>query len=893
MATKQKAFTKRPGTLLTIPYFPVADTRQWEGQHTAAVQDAFRVYGDRIEELTVFGTNADRPDPKGTATFYFEVDNGRLYFDGLQDDGLTAEWFWLGAEPEVMPQMLAFAGLDGETGFSNTNTDSELISDAATRSISLEPTDVSYVVWVKGVKYTITESMTIFLDDVDGRHCVVIDATGTMVDLGDASFLDIIRDNAYVCEVYVGDSEIKWVADERHGLMPWRVHYQQHIDGGTVHVSGLGLQNFSAGENGSQDSHAEFTGAEGVILDEDLQLTISTNIEFPVFYRSGAAGDWKVNNVFDVPIIHGAGDVAQWNEYTGATWQLSDVDNADFFLVHIFATTIRYADDNICNGYIAILGQAEYNTIGQARDGAVEELSGLITAGLPMAEFVPVGTVIYQYRNTYSNLYHCRVVSDDDGNDYVSWLNQSLTPSTPPIAHPNTSNRDAASQHPASSIDSDVSSFDNILSSSETTVQLALDVLDDHAHDDRYYTETEVDNLLTGYATSGHTHDDRYYTETEIDNLLAGYSVTSHTHTEVDVTDLDKYTQAEVDNLLSGKADSSHTHTESDITDLDKYTQAEVNSLLGAYLKKDGSVALTAPWSAGQAITSTGFIAASGDVEVSGPLGAFKDSVLGDMLKYNNLTGVEVGNSGAELFLISNAYVASPNPLLVGTVNEYSTGNGVTIDGVLLKDGETILDNSNYIKGLNSSSGVKKLLGINGSDEVILGDTDVSMQLKAYTDAGMYIYGDSFHRFEREMQTGGTLTANQASMVLAMTTDGSTTMGDGGGPDFLFECENAAGSAKYLGRIGGLWYNSAAGSETGYLQFRIRGTSGDNFAGTNGMHIIPGVHVILAADSAAPADADLWNESLSFYFDAGTNKIKVKHKSSGGTVRTGDVATVS
>lgn len=42
-----------------------------------------------------------------------------------------------------------------------------------------------------------------------------------------------------------------------------------------------------------------------------------------------------------------------------------------------------------------------------------------------------------------------------------------------------------------------------------------------HDHNDVYYTETEVDTLLTGKSDTGHTHDDRYYTETEVDNLLS------------------------------------------------------------------------------------------------------------------------------------------------------------------------------------------------------------------------------------------------------------------------------------------------------------------------------------------------------------------------------------
>jgi hypothetical protein len=41
-----------------------------------------------------------------------------------------------------------------------------------------------------------------------------------------------------------------------------------------------------------------------------------------------------------------------------------------------------------------------------------------------------------------------------------------------------------------------------------------------HTHDDRYYTETEIDTALAGKSDVGHAHDDRYYTESEVDTLL-------------------------------------------------------------------------------------------------------------------------------------------------------------------------------------------------------------------------------------------------------------------------------------------------------------------------------------------------------------------------------------
>ena len=80
-----------------------------------------------------------------------------------------------------------------------------------------------------------------------------------------------------------------------------------------------------------------------------------------------------------------------------------------------------------------------------------------------------------------------------------------------------------------------------------TTQQITLPSLgsyapSSHTHDNRYYTESEVNNLLAGkqaagsYAPASHTHDDRYYTESEVNNLLAGkqaagsYAPASHTH---------------------------------------------------------------------------------------------------------------------------------------------------------------------------------------------------------------------------------------------------------------------------------------------------------------------------------------------------------------------------
>lgn len=82
-----------------------------------------------------------------------------------------------------------------------------------------------------------------------------------------------------------------------------------------------------------------------------------------------------------------------------------------------------------------------------------------------------------------------------------------------------------------------------------------------HTHDDRYYTETEIDTFLSGKSSTGHTHtksnitdfahvhDDRYYTESETDALLLGKSDVTHLH------DDRYYTGTAIDSSLSAKAD--------------------------------------------------------------------------------------------------------------------------------------------------------------------------------------------------------------------------------------------------------------------------------------------------------------------------------------------------
>lgn len=90
-----------------------------------------------------------------------------------------------------------------------------------------------------------------------------------------------------------------------------------------------------------------------------------------------------------------------------------------------------------------------------------------------------------------------------------------------------------------------------------------------HNHDTRYYTQSEVDDMIGNINLTSHNHDERYYKKTEIDNALAGKAPTTHDH------DTRYYTKSYIDTALAGKASSNHNH------DSRYYTESEVNSMLG------------------------------------------------------------------------------------------------------------------------------------------------------------------------------------------------------------------------------------------------------------------------------------------------------------------------
>ena len=360
------------------------------------------------------------------------------------------------------------------TGFVD-RTSTTLSINSMARELTISPVGASFDVYVKGNKYTKTAE-SIVLSNTSGNHYIYYNAAGV---LSETSIFDpsIFENNALVSIIYwnTDTNFYSYFADERHGLvMDGATHGYLHTVFGARYLSGLALQGFTVDGDGDADISAKFQADSGKIRDEDILVDLPLTLNIPVLYREGTL--WRKKPADPYPVIYN-GSVAGYssarlafNEFTGGAWQLTQVTDGDFVLCHVFAT------NDIETPFVAIAGVNQYANIPEARAGAESEISSL--SGLPFAEFVAVGTVIYQTDSAYNNTPKARVRSAAAGETYVDFRGEQLyTPSGVATSHSLLSNL-SSDDHPqyAKAVYSPAISGDWV-PTAPTTVIAALDSL--------------------------------------------------------------------------------------------------------------------------------------------------------------------------------------------------------------------------------------------------------------------------------------------------------------------------------------------------------------------------------------------------------------------------------
>lgn len=444
-----------PGTVITTSLSQwnvnavVDQTTYWDCEITGTGNPA-----DGLVEFTISTPSADTPQ------YYYEnVDYWLTYpptvstvagftnIDGtvvLNDSAYGADLYYRPMDVSEDWDIMALAGggsskaVDGtvniasqgvyyakaENGFVN-RSESTISFDDATRTFTISPVQ-DYVYYHRHRPYIVSTDKTVVVPDVEALYYIYFE--DSVLKQTDTFTPDLISDFAFVAVAYwdAENATCNFLGEERHGnIMDSTTHTYNHLTLGARFETGFALENMTVDASGDVDSHAQFSVSDGIMWDEDIRhiiqdgapQTLSTIAEIPLFYRSGATGLWRKVDATTYPITTAGTGRAAYNEDTGATWQLTEVPNNDFVLMHYYAT------NEVNEPIVGIVGQALYTTKNEAELAAAVEINNLAYGQLSeiTPEFVPIATVIYQTSNVFTNAVKSKVVSTADGGNYIDW----------------------------------------------------------------------------------------------------------------------------------------------------------------------------------------------------------------------------------------------------------------------------------------------------------------------------------------------------------------------------------------------------------------------------------------------------------------------------------------
>lgn len=333
-------------------------------------------------------------------------------------------------------------------------------------------------VWIAGVKYPQTGTLSLQISNTLGQHFIYFNAAGTLVESTTPWNLLTNAPVALVC--WDGTKGILY--DERHGItMDGATHAYLHETFHTQFVDGIELVAGSYALNSGTLNDVTPSFTDGHIRDEDIKLAITgfsgTNpTVWTPFYKTSADGHETWDSTPSQFMWKISGTNVVYNVFFAGNWILDIVPDTQYMNIWLLATD-EYArgDASTPRTLIPIIGQALYTTLSDAQD--VKFSSEVAISTLPSVEFLPCYHITIQCNTADAGNNYGRIAGIVD----IRKVNNPGTPASGAGAHNTLSGRNDPSTHPASSIDTNTASFNGLLSNTDTTVQIALDTIDNTA----------------------------------------------------------------------------------------------------------------------------------------------------------------------------------------------------------------------------------------------------------------------------------------------------------------------------------------------------------------------------------------------------------------------------
>ena len=310
------------------------------------------------------------------------------------------------------------------TGFLNQD---EVVSSFVngTRTFTITPISANFTYYIRGCAFVKTSAENIVIPNTNGIHYIYYDNVGT----GNLVTTQVRKnyDDEFILvrTIYwnVSQAAIQFNGDSRSILGEnWGVQRRIRNTQGAIHEFGptaFKFQNFVENGDGTLDAHAQLGITGGKLYSEDVEFTIvhSTTpsnpfeqdidsiAQIPILYREGSgAGVWRKIPANDFPMADDTGNLIQWNEDTGGTWQLTNASENTFVATYLFATTDP--DEPI----IGVLGDVDAGSPLQAIKQSL-----LTPIGLPYPQFSFLGVAIFQTSSDFTNTPKARLAAISNG----------------------------------------------------------------------------------------------------------------------------------------------------------------------------------------------------------------------------------------------------------------------------------------------------------------------------------------------------------------------------------------------------------------------------------------------------------------------------------------------
>ena len=284
---------------------------------------------------------------------------------------------------------------------------SQISFNANTRTFTIQPTDNSYTVWVKGNKFVKNGTESVVIANTSGLYYIYFNTNGNVAVR--SSYFDWEND-APTAYIYfnANTQAAPFFADERHGItLDWATHEYLHRTRGAAIAEGFSISNYTDSGNGSLDSHAQLDISNGTFFDEDLEVHITHSntptpntweqdlqgpARIPMFYLVGT--EWIRDEPTDFPLKQGTARI-KYNELSGGQWTTPDVPTNTHY-----TTSWIIATNNVNYPIIAIMGQSHHNNIGNQESINFQDLT---LTNFPVIEFRPLYKIIWQTNANYGN----------------------------------------------------------------------------------------------------------------------------------------------------------------------------------------------------------------------------------------------------------------------------------------------------------------------------------------------------------------------------------------------------------------------------------------------------------------------------------------------------------